>query len=259
MKITKLLTGIIALFFLLGCNDSKEKIYSELEKFDNSLDSLITEKTYSNPKYLILIGDTIKNNPKQIEEIDYLNTGNDSLLVDANCHVYKFKNNQLITNASEDVLGRKYVQKYVLFKDKIDNKLIQTLRDEHTDRDTIFFGSLEKYDKNGRLVKQVTSSVWRELDKASGLLVTKENRTLDVYKYNTEKSIYTTFRKSYFNKKYDIDSLRAVPVEKFDTEIKKKNKVFEYSYIYDNHGNWIVRRDLNTQNPSVKYRKITYK
>lgn len=76
-------------------------------------------------------------------------------------------------------------------------------------------------------------------------MVIKENRILDVYKYNLEKSIYIIFRKFYFNKKYDIDSLRVVFVEKFDIEIKKKNKVFEYLYIYDNYGNWIVWRDLN--------------
>lgn len=64
MKIIKLFIGIIVLFFLLGCNDFKEKIYLELEKFDNLLDLLIIEKIYSNLKYLIFIGDIIKNNLK---------------------------------------------------------------------------------------------------------------------------------------------------------------------------------------------------
>lgn len=259
MKITKLLIGIIALFFLLGCNDSKEKIYSELEKFDNSLDSLITEKTYNNPKYLIFIDDTLKNNPKQIEDTYYEKTDNDSILVDANCHVYKFKNNQLIINSSEDVLGHKYVQKYIYFKDKIDNELIQTLRDKNKNTDTIIFGCLEKHNTDGKLVKSINSSVWNEVDKNSGQLTVNENRILEVYKHNQEKGFYTTFRKTYFNKKYNLDSLKTVTVEKFDTDINKKSNVFEYSYTYDNYGNWIIKRQINNKYPSVIYRKITYK
>lgn len=259
MKIIKQLIPIITLFILFGCKDSNEKIYSELERFDNSLDSLITGKTYNNSKYLIHIGDTIKNSPIQIEETYYLNTSKDSLLIGANCNVFKFKNNELATNASEDNLGRKYVQKFVDFNDRIDNKLIQELRDKHQDQDTIYFGTLEKYDIKGRIVKQVTSSTWKKFDTISGLMITNENRTVEVYKYNTKKGIFTTFRKSYFNKKYNVDSLRVVPIEKFDTEINKKSKAFEYLYTYDNYGNWIVKRQINSQYPAVEYRKIIYK
>lgn len=260
MKNIKQFIGIITLFVLFGCGDSNEKVYSELERLDNSLDSLITEKTYNNPKYLIFIGDTLKNNPIQIEDTYYQKIDNDSTLVDANCHVYKFKNNQLIINSSEDILGHKYVQKYIYFKDKIDNKLIQTLRDKNKNTDTIIFGCLEKYKADGKLVKSITSNVWKEVGKNSGQLTVNDNRILDVYRYNQEKGFYTTFRKEYFNKKYDTDNLKKVIVKKFNTDINKKSKdIFDYSYSYDNYGNWIVKRQINDKYPSVIYRKIIYK
>jgi hypothetical protein len=257
MKNAKRFIVITASFVLFGCINSNEQIYLELKRFDNSLDSLIAEKTYNNSKYCIFMAEEVKNSPKQIEEICYQKIDNDSIRIDANCHIYKFENNQLVVNSSEDFLGRKYVQKYIYFQNVIDNELIQTLRDKNRNTDTIIFGCLRKYNADGKLVKSITSNVWKEIDKNSGHWKVNDNRILEIYKYDQKRGFYTTFRKEYFNKKYNVDSLRLTVTKQFDTDINKKSSDnFEYSY--DNYGNWIVKRRITNKYPEVYYRKIVY-
>ena len=250
-------TYIFASFFiiLLSCNPSKEEIYTELEKFDNSLDSLISIDTYTKPNSLIFQADTLNNNPKTIEETCYQIIENDSIKIDANCHIYKFNNNELVLNSSEDFLGRKFVQKYIYFSDKIDNKLIERLRE--TKSDTIYFGNVNKYDNKGRRIKFVESGVWNENE--NGVTKVNENRRVEVYKYNNNQTV-TTWRKEYFNKEYNIDSLNKTKITTFTSS---KNNTWsydhkEYTYKNDKFGNWIEKRNKKKENPEVYYRKYSY-
>ena len=57
------------ILFFYYCSNSQNNFFFELEKFDNSLDSLINEPMFDSAKYLVLYGDILKNNPKKIEEL----------------------------------------------------------------------------------------------------------------------------------------------------------------------------------------------
>lgn len=247
---------LIVVIVLTGCQNSKKEIYSSLEKFDSSLDSLIIGKVYDKPKILVFQADTLHGDPKAIKETCYQLIGNDSIKVDANCHLYKFGNNELLINSSETALGKKFVQKFIYFKDKIDNKLIDDLRKNKSD--TVYFGCLRKYDEKGNLLKKVNNSTWEEIQK-NGELVIGENRVLEVYKYNHDNTV-TTWRKEYFNKQYNVDSLRNALIEKFT--VNKFNAwhldKYNYSYKRDKHGNWLVKKSNRKENPDVYYREIVY-
>ncbi|WP_160138724.1 hypothetical protein [Chryseobacterium sp. c4a] len=242
---------------LLSCNSSNEEIHAELEKFDNSLDSLISVKTYNEPNILIFEADTLKNNPKIIEETCYQIIENDSIKIDANCHIYEFKNNDLVLNSSENVLGRKFVIKHIYFSNNIDNKLIERLRKREAKSDTIYSGNVKKYDHRGRLIKFVESGVWDEIE--NGVKKNKEIRRVEIYKYNNDQTI-TTWRKDYFNKQYNIDSLKQTKITTFtnskDNTLSQDPK--EYLYKRDKFGNWIEKRRDIKENPEVYYRKYTY-
>lgn len=246
----------ICLIILICCKKSNEHIYADLEKFDNSLDSLVTEITQNKPDYLIFQSDTLKNNVKSIEEICFQIIENDSIKIDANCHIYKFYKNQLIINSSENILGGRFVQKYVYFADKIDNKLLDNLRNKKSD--TIYIGYLKKYNSKGNLVKFVESNLWNETNK-DGSIVTNENRLLEVYRYNNGNSV-TTWRKEYFNKQYNIDSLRNTKIKEFTSnrynawDSDRNN----YSYKTDKYGNWKVKKNNKIENPDIYYRKNLY-
>lgn len=248
-------TFVSLFIILLSCNTSKEEIYAELEKFDNSLDSLILVKTYNKPNILIFQADTLNNHPKIIEETYYQIIDNDSIKIDENCHIYKFENNELVLNSSEDFLGRKFVQKYIYFPEKIDNKLIEELRKKKSD--TIYFGNVNKYDSQGRLIKFVKSGVWNEME--NGVIKVNENRKVEIYKYNNDQTI-TTWRKEYFNKKYNIDSLYLTKITTF-TDSKENSwsqDSKKYTYKRDKFGNWIEKRRNVKENPEVYYRKYSY-
>ena len=252
----RFLIPLLFVMTLASCQNSKEEIYVALEKFDSSLDSLIVGKVYDKPKMLVFQDDTLRGNPKGINQTCYQIIGNDSIKVDANGHVYKFRENQLMLNSSENFLGEKFVQKFIYFKDKIDNKLIDELRKIKSD--TVYFGCLNKYDEMGNVVKKVTSSSWKEIQK-DGVLVINENRRLEVYKYNSDNT-KTTWRKEYFNKQYDVDSLKNTAVEKFTSS---KSNVWNedkqnYSYKKDKSGNWIVKKSNRKESPDVYYREIIY-
>lgn len=249
---------IIIFFGIFSCSNSSDKIYSELENFDNSLDSLITEETTHNPRYCILLRDTLKNSPKQIEESYYEKIDNDSIRIEANCHIYQFENNELVLNSSYNGLGQKYVKNYIFFKNIIDNKLIDSLRNNNHNSDTIFFGCLKRYTADGKLVKSITSGVWIEIDHL-GRKIIKDNRMLEVYAYSQDGKYYTTHRKEYFNKKYNVDSLKTIKVKQFKTDLSPKDKnTFQYLYTYDKYGNWIIKRRINSEYPEVYYRNILY-
>ncbi|SMO84755.1 hypothetical protein SAMN06265220_104413 [Flavobacterium nitrogenifigens] len=239
---------------LVSCQNSKKEIYVALEKFDNSLDSLIVGKVYNEPKMLIFQGDTLYGNPKGINETCYQIVGSDSIKVDANCHIYKFKNNQLVINSSENFLGEKFVQKFIYFKDKVDNRLVDDLRKVKSD--TVYFGCLKKYDEMGNVVKKVTNSTWKEIQKG-GTVVINENRILEVSNYSSNNKV-TIWRKEYFNKQYNIDSLKNTDVERIASS--KSNGLDEANYLYkrDKHGNWVVKKSNRKENPDVYYREIIY-
>ncbi|UPZ15802.1 hypothetical protein [Flavobacterium humidisoli] len=248
--------NLIIVIVLTGCQNSKKEIYSSLEKFDGSLDSLIIGKVYDRPQMLVFQGDTLYGGTKVIKETCYQLLGNDSIKVDANCHLYQFKNNELVLNSTETALGEKFVQKFIYFKDKIDNKLIDDLRKIKSD--TVYFGCLREYDETGNLLKKVNNSSWQEVQK-DGALVVAENRVLEVYKYNLDNTV-TTWRKEYFNKQYNVDSLRNTRVEKFIENKSNTWHLDKYNYLYkmDKHGNWVVKKSNRKENPDVYYREIVY-
>ena len=247
---------LVAIFIIfLGCKPSKQDLYSELEVFDNSLDSLITEETHGKISYLIFQGDTLRNNPTAIVETCYQVIGNDSIKVDANGHLYKFDECHLLMNSSEDFLGNKFVQKYIYFEGKIDNAMMESLRKQKSD--TIYFARLRQYNANGQLLKSVESYESKGL-RNGGSTIVNDYRLLQVYTYHDGDSI-TTSTKAYFNKKYDIDSLRSVKVRKstFVRHNSWEADKYKYSYVLDKYGNWIVKRRKSVD-PDVYYRKYTY-
>lgn len=251
----KFLLLSIPLIFFICCKNQKNGVYLALEKFDNSLDSLIAGKTFSKPNSLIFQSDTLYNDPKTVEETCYLFIEKDSMKVDANCHIFRFENNDLIMNSSEDFLGRKFVQKITYFNDKIDNKLLDELRSKKSD--TIYFGHLNKYNAKGDLVKKVESSIWSDVQK-DGSIIVNENRLLEVYIYNEDNTV-TTYRKEYFNKKYHVDSLLNTKTKVF---ISTKSNTWaddrkNCSYKTDEFGNWVEKRDKR-KNADVYYRKYHY-
>ncbi|MCV2484262.1 hypothetical protein OD917_04960 [Flavobacterium sp. SH_e] len=250
----RFLMPIIFVVSLVSCQNSKKEIYVALEKFDNSLDSLIVGKVYDEPKMLIFQGDTLYGNPKGINETCYQIVGSDSIKVDANCHLYKFKNNQLVINSSENFLGEKFVQKFIYFKDKIDNRLIDDLRKVKSD--TVYFGCLKKYDEMGNVVKKVTNHNWKEIQK-DGTVVINENRIVEVSNYSGNNKV-TIWRKEYFNKQYNVDSLKKTDVEKIASSRSNDLDETNYSYKRDKHGNWVVKKSDRIENPDVYYREIIY-
>ncbi|KAF2081408.1 hypothetical protein [Flavobacterium sharifuzzamanii] len=250
----RFLMSLIFVVSLVSCQNSKKEIYVALEKFDNSLDSLIVGKVYDEPKMLIFQGDTLYGNPKGINETCYQIVGSDSVKVDANCHIYKFKNNQLVINSSENFLGEKFVQKFIYFKDKIDNRLVDDLRKVKSD--TVYFGCLKKYDEMGNVVKKVINSTWKEIQKG-GTVVINENRILEVSNYNSSNKV-TIWRKEYFNKQYNVDSLRNTDVERIASSKFNGLDEGDYSYKGDKHGNWVVKKSDRKENPDVYYREIIY-
>jgi len=248
--------NLIVIMVLTSCQNSKKEIYSSIEKFDGSLDSLIVGKVYDKPKILVFQADTLYGDPKVIKETCYQLIENDSIKIDANCHLYQFRNNELIINSTETALGEKFVQKFIYFKDKIDNKLVDDLRKIKSD--TVYFGCLRKYDEAGNLLKKVNNSNWIEIQK-NGVPVAGENRVLEVYKHNRDNTI-TTWRKEYYKRQYNVDSLKSVGVEEFNVskfnawDLDKK----KYSYKMDKYGNWVVKKSNRKENPDVYYREIVY-
>ena len=254
MKISQILQIILLNILLTNCN-SKDEIYASIAKFDNSLDYLITQKTYDRAKYLVFQADTLKNNPKEIIESCYLMTSDkDSMKIDANCHIYKFVNNELFINASEDQLGNKFVQKNIYFNNKIDNKLLDNLRKQKSD--TVYIGNLKKYDEKGNLVKMIRATEWKNIQN-DGTILINDNRLLEVYSKNKNGDI-KAYRKEYFNKKYNVDSLKNVKTQEFAATNLWNNDKKEYSYKFDKYGNWIIKRKLNSKYPEVYYRTYKY-
>jgi hypothetical protein len=215
----------------------------------------VTVKTYAQPEFLIFQSDTLKNNPKTITETCFQKTGNDSIKIEANSHIFKFKNNKLIMNFTEDATGRKFVQKFLYYEHKIDHQLLEELRSKKSD--TVYFGCIKSYDKNSRPIKTVQSGLWQEIK--NGKSTVNDNRIVEVYRYNADHSI-TTWRKEYFNQKYDIDHLKEAGIKEFTS--KNNNLWIEdhqnYTYKKDEFGNWIEKRKINTDNPDVYYRKYEY-
>jgi hypothetical protein len=82
---------------------------------------------------------------------------------------------------------------------------------------------------------------------------------LEVYKYNFDNTV-TTWRKEYFNKQYNVDSLRNTRVEKFIENKSNTWHLDKYNYLYkmDKHGNWMVKKSNRKENPDVYYREIVY-
>ncbi|EKT4520751.1 hypothetical protein [Flavobacterium psychrophilum] len=244
------------LTFVVSCKNSNNEINLELEKFDNSLDSLIVEKKNIQSKYLLFLDDTLKGNPKLIDETYYEILNNDSLKIEANCHNYRFKNNELYIHSSEDILGKKFVQKMIYFYDKIDNNLLNTLREKN--KDTTYIGYLKKYNSKGDLIKFIIANKWNEIN-INGQLENNENRLLEVYKYDNVNNTKKTWRKEYFNLKYNIDSIKNRKTSSFITKNKEKiNTFFKYSYVYDQKGNWVIKKRIKDKNHEVYYRKIIY-
>lgn len=250
-------TYIFAFLFIIlsSCNVSRNEVDAELDKFDNSLDSLITVKTYNKSNNLIFQSDTLHNNPKIIEETCYQIIGNDSIKIDANSHIYKFQNNQLVFNSSENFVGQKIIQKYIYFDDRIDNKLIEKLRKKKSG--IIYFGNVNKYDGLGRLIKTVTSSIWNEIK--NGITNVNDNRLVEVYRYNNDNTL-TTWRKEYFNKKYNVDSLSQTKISIFTSPKSDSGSKNHKMYMYrrDKFGNWIEKRRNEKDYSDVYYRKYYY-
>jgi len=264
---------LFILILFCGCGNSQKKIFSELEKFDSSLDSLINEPMFDYSKYCIFQGDTLKNSPKQIEITCYKKIGNDSILIDANCHIYKFENNELIFNHQEDILGNKYVCWYIYFKDKIDNELISNLQKKYANTDTFVNGYVKKYNKDGKLLKSIRTADWIEAN-LYRRVKTKEIRHVEVYNYNQKDDKCTMWRRNYFSGKYNIDTIKATPIEQINIDCNKRyDKDSDYAYTYDEYGNWIVKKCIMSfeydeatdsyvrrkpENYDAYYRKITY-
>ena len=254
---------IISIVFISfsSCKNTSEKINIAMEIFDNSLDSLITVETFNSRNFTILVGDTLKNNPKQIEHTCYLIMDNDSMLIDANSFMYQFENNELIISASEDILGRKYVHKNIYFEDQIDNTLIQKMRNKYANTDTIILGKLIKYDKESRIVKEVRSDIWQETDRITGVKKRKPYRILTVNRYDDERKSYSVSRKEYFDKPYNVDSLQMTTTKSFEVAYPTGSGYdSDYEYTFDEFGNWIIKRQIRDDiiGRAVYYRKYTY-
>ena len=255
----RLLTKYCLAFYVIvccSCGNTREEIYREIEKFDTSLDSLITDTTYNERDYLIFKGDTLRNNPFMIEETYYQMIGTDSLKVEANGHVYRFDKCHLLMDAGEDFLGNKFVHKFIYFEDTIDNKLLDELWALKSD--TIYIGRVRKYNGQGALLKSIEThkSQWARPD---GSIVIDDYRLLEVYPYKGSDSTVTVLRKRYFNKQYSLDSLRAtkteqVTIPKRDSWLDEK---VNYIYTLDKHGNWTAKRGKG-ENPTVSYRRYFY-
>ncbi len=205
-KSTNILIILSVLLILIGCKFNNE-LQLELEKFDNSLDSLIKVKTYDFPKYCIFLKDTLHNNPIRIEEKFYNIYDDEPLKIDASSYVLNFKNKRLSSMSSENIYGHKYVFKYIYFKDKINNELIFFNKKRKTD--TILVACIVKYDKQGRIVKKVEAYNMEQRN-GYGLVKNSDYRILEVYKHNHKEGYYTTYRKEYFDKKYNIGSIRKI-------------------------------------------------
>jgi len=259
----KILFHLSLLILFCNCTYLENKTFSELEKFDNSLDSLISEPVFDYSKYLVLHGDTLKNNPKKIEETCYIKTGSDSILVNANCHIYTFENNEVIFHQTKDDYGNEYVHWNIYFKDKIDNKLISNLQKKYTDTDTIVVAYVKKYNKDGKLLKLVHAYNWFRIGANYRKIKTTEIRMLDISNYNQNNNCIK-WRKEYVNAKYDIDTIKAVPIRQFNIDCNiGYDKDSNYLYTYDEYGNWIVKKrmmipGLAEGSIAVYSRKITY-
>ena len=248
----------VIIFLCASCDPITKDIDDALKVFDNSLDSLITEATFAKRKNFIFGEDTLRNNPKVIEETYYTVFENDAMKVDANCSSLKFEGNTLVIWTTVDILGNKHVRRDLYFDDLIDNKLISNLRENNSETDTTYYGNVIRYDSIGRVVKEVTSGVWKEINNRTGSLIVKDSRVVEVYKYTLDDSVHV-WRRDYFNKKYDVDSLKISPIISYKYKAKAQiEKPFQYSYTYDEYGNWITRKSINVSPPDIKYRIIQY-
>jgi hypothetical protein len=237
---------IFFLFLFWACKNSREEAFKALEKFDNSLDSLITIKTFNKPNILVFLGDTLKNNPTMIEETYFMILGKDSIKVDANCGHFQFQNNELLLSA------RGMIIKYIYFDDKIDNKLLDELRRKSSD--TVYIGNLNKYDDRGNIIKTVKSSIWAEMK--NGVTIINDNRILEIYKPYSKDSV-TIWRKEYFNKKYDASDITNTKVTIVKSDIWH-NPNHKYIFKFDKFGNWIEKRSKNENDLNIQYRKYHY-
>lgn len=271
MKVLPLLVIICAYFF--SCSKTSNKIFTELEHFDHSLDSLMVGETSNSNPHFVFLDDTLKNNPKQIKETNFQVMGNDSMRIGANCHVYLFNNNQLIINQTEDIFGNKYVSQSVYFNDNIDHSFISDLKIKYSTMDTIVKAYVKKYNKEGQLVKMVYAHDWIEVN-LHKKVKTREVRDLEVYSHDHLNNNCTKWRRSYFMYKYNVDSIRQVPIERIKIDCNRPISIdSNYAYTYDEYGNWIVKKQIlgfeydeesNTyirrkpKNYSVYYREISY-
>jgi hypothetical protein len=212
--------------------------------------------------------DTLFNDPAEIEDTFYMWLGNDSLLVPANCNVYRFDNRQLVLQSTETVTGKKVVNRSLYYKRDIDDDEIDALKKRCKKSDTVILGNVEAYDKDGRVVKRV-------------FVGPDDTRQLSITRYDAQGRIKTRWWREYYNKKYDPDSLTNTSVRRVefdyipgwfgpairtyindkltesDSATKTGPKVSEWTYTSDRHRNWVKME--NDHPRCVRYRKIVYK
>jgi hypothetical protein len=212
--------------------------------------------------------DTLFNDPVEIDDTFYTWLGKDSLLVAANCNVYRFDNRQLVLQATETVTGKKVVNKSVYYKKDINDEEIDALKKRYKNSDTVILGNMDAYDKDGRIVKNI-------------FVGPDDYRRLSITQYDAKGRIKKRWWREYYNKKYDQDSLSKTSVRRVefdytdgwfgpatrtyindkltesDSATKTRPKVREWTYAYDGHRNWIKME--NDQPRCVLYRKIVYK
>lgn len=260
-------SSILWLLFSILFFSCDNQINNSLKSFDTSLDSLIPSKTYNHRSFTFYHPDTLNDNPKKIVSKYYTYANGDSMLIKANCRIVTFRNNNIYTIASEDLYGKKYVKKYVIFDSLINQPQLNNLFKFHQKTDTIIYGQLYRYDIYGNIVKYIHT-------------YESDYRILEVKSFDHRNRQTELYRKEYFNKNYNIEELEQTDLHAYSSTYLKKfersktihrindsivsitnpsnHQSIDIKYTYDNRGNWVISRTKDTVNGAIIFREITY-
>lgn len=285
--IKTILLCVSLLTVFVSCHSNERDAW--LKEFDNSLDSLITEPVYHSRPFTILIGDTLHGNPVEVRDTCYAFYGTgDPVLIEANCHIYKFRNNQVVEDLTDSGTGGFRARFYVHFDHQINDNTLDSLQKVYAGTDTLVSGVLRYFDKKGNIIKEIYAHE-------------NDYRILRMYRYDEQGREAEWWMREYHGKKYDPDSLRnaltkhsvntyvegyeypaykyyenGVLVNTVEARTPSRSHSYQESQedgstimrtmvqlppilTFDTHGNWIKKEDIIQDGiGSVFYRTILY-
>ena len=164
----------------------------------------------------------------------------DSVLIEANCHIYKFKNNQMVEDLTDSGRGGLRARFYVYFDKQINDNTLDSLRKVYAGTDTFLTGVLRRFDGKGNIIKEIYAHE-------------NDCRILRMYRYDEQGREAEWWMREYHGKRYNPDSLRnALTKHSVNTYVEG----YEYpAYKYYENGVLVSTVEARTPSRSHSYQE----